>query len=209
MKDPQSSELGKRIVSGSIGLLERVGFESFTFKKLGAEIGSTEASIYRYFESKHKLLLYLTAWYWAWMNYRMYFALANVDSPVDRLKRAIRLLSQEVIEDSEVGHINETVLHKVVIAESTKVYFNKEVDEQNSAGVFMAYKELVQRVSDIILEIDKGFKYPHMLVSTVIEGSQHQRYYTEHLPKLTDVIKDVDAISEFYSEMVFKTLGLK
>ena len=44
-KDPESSELGKNIVSNSIILIDKLGFERFTFKKLGAYIGSNESSI--------------------------------------------------------------------------------------------------------------------------------------------------------------------
>ena len=64
-KDPESSDLGKKIVSKSIEMLVELGFEGFTFKKLGQAIGSNESSIYRYFESKHKLLVYLVNWYWS------------------------------------------------------------------------------------------------------------------------------------------------
>lgn len=53
VKDPQSSDLGKRILSEGIRLIGEVGFERFTFKKLGDKIGSNESSIYRYFENKH------------------------------------------------------------------------------------------------------------------------------------------------------------
>jgi len=74
IKDPESSDLGKRIIEHSILLIDEIGFDSFTFKKLGVKIGSNESSIYRYFESKHKLLLYLTSWYWAWIEYQLVFA---------------------------------------------------------------------------------------------------------------------------------------
>ena len=66
-KDPQSTELGKKIVLHSIKLISELGFEAFTFRKLSMQIDSTEASIYRYFDNKHRLLVYLIAWYWAWM----------------------------------------------------------------------------------------------------------------------------------------------
>ena len=71
IKDPESSELGKRIVKHSILLINDIGFDAFTFKKLGKLIGSNESSIYRYFENKHKLLLYLSSWYWAWIEYQL------------------------------------------------------------------------------------------------------------------------------------------
>ena len=54
LREPESTELGRRIISESIRMIDALGFEQFTFKKLGAEIGSTEASVYRYFENKHK-----------------------------------------------------------------------------------------------------------------------------------------------------------
>ena len=57
LKDPETSDLGKRIVEHSIILINEIGFEAFTFRKLGLKINSNESSIYRYFENKHKLLL--------------------------------------------------------------------------------------------------------------------------------------------------------
>lgn len=202
LKDPESSDLGKRIISGSIDLLEAGGFENFTFKKLADQIHSTEASVYRYFESKHKLLLYLTSWYWAWMEYSLIFELTNIASPLERLNRAITLLTKEVKEDGSFEHVNEIKLNKIVIADSFKSYFTKEVDKENKAGIFSGYKQLVERVSNIVLEINPEYKYPHMLVSTAIEGAHHQRFFKEHLPRLTDTVKGEDAITEFYKEMV-------
>ena len=205
LKNPDSSELGQRIIAGSIDMIDEKGFESFTFGKLGKGINSTEASVYRYFESKHRLLLYLTSWYWGWMEYRLVFSLANVHSPKDRLVRAIALLTEQVIEDSSFTHINEVKLHRIVISESSKAYLTKDVDQENKEGVFAAYIRLVERVSGIILEINPKYKYAHMLVSTMIEGAHHQRFFAEHLPRLTDVIKGKDSIPRFYKEVVFKT----
>ena len=73
LKDPETSDLGKRIVEHSIILINEIGFEAFTFRKLGLKINSNESSIYRYFENKHKLLLYLTSWYWAWIENQIVF----------------------------------------------------------------------------------------------------------------------------------------
>ena len=53
VKNPETSNLGKKIIENSILLIDEIGFENFTFKKLGDRIGSNESSIYRYFESKH------------------------------------------------------------------------------------------------------------------------------------------------------------
>lgn len=201
--------MGRKIITEGINLMDELGFESFTFRKLAVKIESTEASIYRYFESKHKLLLYLTNWYWAWMEYRLMFGMANITNPKERLNRAITLLTEEVNEDSDFSHINEVKLNRIVIADSSKSYQTKVVDDENKVGVFMGYKQLVARVSDVILELSPDYKYPHMLVSTVIEGAHNQRYFAEHLPRLTDAILGEDAITEFYRDVTFKAIGIK
>lgn len=206
LKNPESSELGKKIIRGSIELINDVGFEAFTFKKLGSQIKSTEASIYRYFESKHKLLLYITSWYWVWMEYKIVFGLANITSPEKRLEKAIQILVEEVENEEIFPHINENKLNQIVIAESAKAYLTKEVDEDNKIGAYLAHKQLVARISDIVLEINPNYKYPNMLISTVIEGAHLQRYFAQHLPRLTDVSEKQDLIPSFYKELVFKAI---
>ena len=67
LRDPKETTLGQSILKHSIILIDELGFEHFTFKKLAAKINSTEASIYRYFENKHLLLVYLSNWYWEYM----------------------------------------------------------------------------------------------------------------------------------------------
>ena len=208
LKNPETSLLGRKILEGSIDMMDEMGFEAFTFRKLGLAIQSTEASIYRYFETKHKLLLYLTSWYWCWMEYRIVFGFANIPSPKERLQRGIKILTENIEVDGSFEHINECKLNRIVIAESNKAYMTKDVDQFNKEGVFVAYKKLVNRISNLIIEINPTYKYPHMLISTLIEGAHHQRYFAAHLPRLTDEVNGEDAINEFYKEMVFKSVGL-
>jgi AcrR family transcriptional regulator len=73
IKDPQKSEIGKAIISHSIRLVYDVGFEHLTFRKIAEEMESTEATVYRYFENKFRLLQYLVDWYWASMGFEMVF----------------------------------------------------------------------------------------------------------------------------------------
>ncbi len=206
LKAPESSALGKRIIEGAIHLVDQIGFEDFNFKKLATAISSTEASIYRYFESKHHLLVYLVLWYWGWQEYRLVMNTTNIDDPKERLKRALNVLTEAVQEDSDFSQINEVKLNRIVIAESSKIYLNKKVDQENERGFFLQVKEVVERVSQLILEINPTFKYPHMLVSTVIEGAHHQRFFAEHLPRLTDKVKGEDPIATFYTQLVFNAI---
>jgi AcrR family transcriptional regulator len=95
LKDPETSALGKKIIENSILLINEIGFEEFTFKKLGDLIGSNESSIYRYFESKHKLLVYLSSWYWSWIEYRLVFATNNIADATEKLKKAMKMMPQQ------------------------------------------------------------------------------------------------------------------
>ena len=78
LKDPQMTPLGQKILQHSVLLIDELGFENFTFGKLAKLISSTEASIYRYFENKHKLFVYLLNWYWEWMRFRIDFNTMNI-----------------------------------------------------------------------------------------------------------------------------------
>lgn len=211
LKDPESSNLGKRIISGSIDLIFKIGFESFTFKKLASEINSTEASIYRYFENKHKVLLYLTIWYWGWTESKLVFAITNIEDKEVQLKKAIEVLTQNVREDGNFKHIDERKLQKVIYDESAKAYLNKFVDEENKHGVFSFYKSVVQRVSDIVYDINPNYPYPKMLVSTIIEGAHLQRFFGEHLPGLTNCSRknDIDDVQEFSIELALNAIKNK
>ena len=205
-KDPNSSELGRNILSNSILMIHELGFEGFNFKKLGQKIGSNESSIYRYFESKHMLLLYLLNWYWSWIEYRLVFSTTNITSPKTKLEKAILLLTSEVIIDNSFSYIDESILHKIIVDESSKSYHTKEVDSENEKGYFKTYKNVVQRVSDFVLEYNPTFEFPHMLISTIIEGAHKQHYFAEHLPSLTDTHQGKDTIVKFYTNLVFKII---
>ena len=206
LKNPDSTELGRNIVHHSIEMINELGFELFTFKKLGERIDSPESSIYRYFENKHTLLIYLMSWYWSWIEYQIVFATTNIESALEKLKKAINILTQPTSVDQSTSHINEVLLSKIIITESIKAYHTKDVDVENKKGYFQTYKKVVQRVSNLVLEVNNSFDYPHMLVSTVIEGAHQQKYFAEHLPALTDIKKGKDAISEFYTKMVVEVI---
>ena len=206
LKDPESSELGKRIVEQSILLIDKVGFESFTFKKLGIAIGSNESSIYRYFESKHKLLLYLTSWYWAWMEYRLVFSIYNITNAKQQLINAIDVLTKPVEEDKSFLHINEVILNRIVINEYSKSYLTKQVDDENREGYFSVYKRIVQRLSSIILEVDSTYQYPNSLASTIVEGALHQHFLMAHFRSITDCNDEIPP-NHFFNKLTQNVLN--
>jgi len=206
LKDPESSELGKKIIELSIQMINEIGSESFTFKKLGQNIGSNESSIYRYFENKHKLLLYLTSWYWSWLEYQLVFATNSIKNPKEKLLKAILIITREIKEDSAFSHINEVLLNKIVINEYSKSYLTKEVDEENKEGYFVVYKRLVSRLRDMIKEVNPGYVYPSSLASTILESGLHQHFLKDHFSSLTDCNENVTP-TQYLTHLVFNTLN--
>lgn len=186
LKDPESSKLGKRIVKHGILLIDNVGFENFNFKKLGECLSSNESSVYRYFENKHKFLLYLTSWYWGWKVYQLVFATNNLTNTRQKLDRAIEIIAREVEEDSSFSHINEVKLNKIIINEYSKSYLTKDVDQENKEGYFLIYKRLANRLKEMIIDVDSTYPYPASLSSTILEGSLHQHFLKNHFASITD-----------------------
>ncbi|MBT8188700.1 MAG: TetR/AcrR family transcriptional regulator [Croceitalea sp.] len=206
LKDPESSALGKRIVEHSILLIDEIGFESFTFKKLGDRIESNESSIYRYFENKHKLLVYLTSWYWGWLEYQLVFTTNSISNKTEKLAKAIEIVSRTVEEDNAYSHVNEVLLNKIVINESSKSFLTKEVDQENKSGYFVIYKRMVNRLEQMIKEVSPDYRYSSSLASTILESSLHQHFLMDHFPTLTNCNKK-HTPGKFLADLVFKTLN--
>ncbi len=205
VKNPETSDLGKKIIEQSILLIDEIGFENFTFKKLGEKINSNESSIYRYFESKHKLMLYLSSWYWGWIEYKLVFATNNVTNPIEKLKKAILIITEKVNDDSATVHINEAILNKIIVQEFTKTLLTKEVDEENKEGFFIVYKRIINRIIEIINEVNPNYLFAKSLASSIVEGALHQHFLKEHLTTITSC-DETNSVTDFYIDLAVKTL---
>lgn len=204
--DPSTSNLGHNIIINAVEMITEIGFEKFTFKKLGLQIGSPEASIYRYFKNKNQLLSYLISWYWGWMEYRLVFEITNIASAQFRLEKAIALITSNCKEKIFIDGVDIDKLHQIIISESIKSYLTKDVDDANREGFYLNYKQFVSRLATIVNEIDSNYKYPQMLITTIIEGAHLQVFFAEHLPRLTNKQKPADYITDFYTHLALKSL---
>lgn len=205
IKDPETSDLGKRIIQNSIELIDEIGFDNFTFKKLGTRIKSNESSIYRYFESKHKLLLYLSSWYWAWLEYQLVFETHSISNTTEKLEKAIEIVTRSVIEDSNYTHINEVTLHRIIVNENSKSFLTKEVDQENKDGYFIIYKRIVNRLNEMIKDINPNYQFALSLASTITEASLHQHFLKDHFSTLTNCDKN-KSTTQFFTELALKAL---
>ncbi|MEJ6980440.1 TetR/AcrR family transcriptional regulator [Pedobacter sp. P351] len=208
LRNPEESELGKKIIQHGIVLIHKMGFEVFTFKKLAAEIGTAEASIYRYFENKHRLLLYIVDWYWSWQEYRLIFQTNNIKDPEEKIKIAIRLLSAPVEDDMTTTYIDEKLLYEIVMAEGAKSYLTKHVTEDNKARFFKPFKDLCARVAGYVEEYNADYRFPFSLSSTIIDMAHSQKFYMQNLPALTDFghSKDESLIISFLESLIFSSI---
>lgn len=206
-KNPEETDLGRRILSKSIELMEQMGYEQVTFKKIAFAIDSTEASVYRYFQNKHQLLAYLINWYWGWLEVKLSQEFIVLNSPEHKLRRAIEIFAQPMDEDSRIQHIDESTLHRVVIAEYPKIYLTKEVDVENKEGYFQGYNRICDILSIIALQINPKYRFPHSLFSTIISAAQSQQFFVQHLPRLSDAKSGCEDIIDFLTELTLKTLN--
>jgi AcrR family transcriptional regulator len=210
LRDPQRSELGRRILSESVELMNMLGFEHFTFKKLADHIGSTEASVYRYFENKHRLLLYLIDWYWLMVGYQFDIATQNLTDPRDRLNACLRVFLSESWNHPYDSEINLVSLKRLVTGEFEKTYLTKQVDNDNKEGLFQPYKAVCRKLAELVKEINPRFPFPRTLINTILLSANHQLFYAEHLPSLTEIKFNPDThyqyLEKFLHLILFKTI---
>ncbi|HRN80559.1 MAG TPA: TetR/AcrR family transcriptional regulator [Ferruginibacter sp.] len=209
IKNPDHSDIGRKIIKHGIDLINELGFEHFTFKKLAIEIGTTEATVYRYFENKHRLLLYIISWYWFYLDYLMDYRLQNMHDPKKQLEEIIQILTHELPESSGGLDYNKKYLNNIVVAESSKVYLVKEIESINQEGVFKAYKDLCRKMATVMLAYNPTYKYPHSLSSTIVETAHYQQYFVQYLPRLTDAndANKKEYANVYLTDLLFKVLG--
>jgi len=210
-RDPQDTQLGRKIIKHGIDLMNEVGFEAFNFKKLAKVIQSAEASMYRYFENKHMFLLCLTSLYWEWVHYLMDIHTVNISDGKQKLAMAIETLVLASDENATIEYINEELLHQIVINESAKAYHTIAVDAENKIGLFQSYQEAVQKLAHIINQASPDFPYHKSLASNLFEMANNQIYFAQHLPQLTDIKYKTgrgEELQELLQFFAFRIMGI-
>lgn len=209
LRNPEESVLGKKIVKQGLDLINKLGFEDFTFKKLAIEINTTEASVYRYFENKHKLLVYLITWYWSFLEYKVVFSINNMIDTESKLKTIIKIITEEPVNgNASTDFISELEGYKLVILEGSKSYLTRRVNKDNKDRLFKPYKDLCERFSSIIKEYNPKYKFPHSLASTILEMAHSQKFFKQNLPSLTDFPKEQNdkKVIVFLESLLFSSL---
>lgn len=208
LRNPKDSALGKRILQHSIILIHQIGYEAFTFKKLANMIETTEAGIYRYFENKHRLLLYIVDWYWNWLEYQVSLQTKDVTDAKEKIRTVIGILSAPVVDDVKTSYVDEQLLYEIVEKEGAKVYLTRHVVNDQEFDLFKPYEDLCVRIADIISEYNPNYRFPRSLSSTLIEMAHFQKFFLQNLPALTDIgsSKDENLVYHFLENLIFSSL---
>ena len=196
LKDPRQTRLGQNIVEHGIGMIADCGFEEMTFKKLGKMIGSPEASIYRYFENKHKLLLYVMALYWGMIDLHCREIIESEVELEEKVRRILDILCMPPDIPINDHFIKGEIINTIVIGESVKTFMTKHVDDDNHHGAFLTLKSTTSQIAGILSEYSPAYPFPKALASTIIEMSLYQRYFSEHLPSMTDIGKHQSIVED-------------
>jgi AcrR family transcriptional regulator len=209
LRNPQESELGRRILRTGMELMLQLGLEDFTMKKLALALQTNESSLYRYFESKNRLLQYYFEWYWRWLDYQVFILTQNVPDPRERLRIVVDVLTaQRKAAPTEEYWVQDDLLRNLIVKEGDKAYLTNHVDEDNRAQLFRPYKELSGKIAGLIGEISPAYPFPRSLASTLLEMAHHQFFFVRHLPSLSDfgATKEEERIAQFLNDLVERSV---
>jgi hypothetical protein len=149
--------------------------------------------------------LYLSSWYWAWLEYQLVIETFSIANHLEKLQKAVTIVTRTVEEDSNFSHINEILLYRIIVNESSKSFLTKEVDKDNKEGYFEIYKRLISRLEQMIIAVNPKYPFGLSLASTVLEGGLHQHFLREHFPSLTNC-KNGETPTDFFYHLVNNTL---
>jgi hypothetical protein len=88
-----------------------------------------------------------------------------------------QLLATPVEEDLSTSHVDESLIHQIVITEGSKTYQTKRVIEDNKDRPFKPNEDLRAHISRIILECNPSYAYLKSLASTIIEMAHFQNFF--------------------------------
>lgn len=187
LRDPESTRLGKAMLVEGIVLMNELGLEAFTFKKLAVRIGCTEVSLYKFFPNKQRLLQYYFQFYWLWLRQLCGgFAERSLD-PRKTLKQVVEALCGVWPKELPAAQLDPYGLRLLHIEEGTKSYLHKNVDADNARLLFLPYKALAAFIAECMVACRKDVPMPRSFATTIIEMAHSLPFAMEHLPSLTEL----------------------
>lgn len=204
-----TSAMGVRIVHEGLDLLNELGLEAFTFKKLAEHIGCTEVTVYHYFANKQRLLQYYFQVYWLWLGTHCRQEGRALKDPLERLHGDIEVLCGLWPKDALAGRLDPADLRELVINEGSKSFMHKNVDSDNELKLFKPYKDLCAHIASELKACSPKMKSPRSFATTLVEMSHSLEFAMHHLPALTELStrKDPRKLAAFLMEMSDRYIG--
>lgn len=188
-----TSPMGMRILTEGLVLMNEIGLEAFTFKKLAERMGSTEATMYHYFANKQRLLQYYFQVYWLWLATYCQQEGRGLKDPVDRLHGDIRAICGLWPADARAAQFDPAELRELVINEGSKSFLHKNVDSDNERKVFKPYKDLCAHIAAEVKACSPRTKHARSFATTLVEMAHSLEFAMEHLPALTELSERRDS----------------
>lgn len=192
LRDPESTVLGRTMLAEGLALMNELGLEAFTFKKLAARIGSTEVSLYKYFPNKQRLLQYYYQLYWLWLRQVCGRQAERSSDPLATVRSVVDVLCGLWPKDAAPAPLDRRALRLLVIEEGMKSYLHKNVDEDNARKLFLPYKSLSAFIAETLVACRKDVPMPRSFATTIIEMAHSLPFAMEHLPSLTELSNKKD-----------------
>lgn len=187
-----------------------LGLEGFTARKLAERAHTTEATVYKYFKNKHRLLQYYFQLYWMWLEQQVKVFTAVLEAPEQRLIKALEVICEIPDVAADPGEVSKDTLRALVKSEGAKAYYHVQVDRDNALRLFSPYKQLVSFLADRIVEVRPQEPYPRSLATTLVEMAHSLDFYSHHLPSLTDFPQGAPrgALKDYIVNLLIQTLHL-
>ena len=151
-------------------------------------------------------LVFVCNLYWQWLEEAIRDLSYAKLSHYQRLEKAIELIVSPTKNGKEYD-LPLNALINVIVDEGPKVYLTKDVDEENRQGVYLAYKTLCSTLAQFMLNVNPSYPFSHSMATTIIEAAHDQKFFSTHLPRLTDIDQNDDAhLTEFLIHTVASAL---
>jgi AcrR family transcriptional regulator len=185
LKNPESSDLGKRILIEAASFIGSNGIDEFNFLKLAKKVGCTEATVYRYFHNKQQLVQYLLNIYWGSICVEIEYSTRQIKSARKKLKTAIEILSSPHPENFTDNKLAAAVV-SVVMSEGVRIHLRPQLDDEIKAGNFKYYSTLLDQFESLISESMPNYPFSRSLASTLIDTAMLQMLYISRYNNFTD-----------------------
>ncbi len=206
-----TSPTGTRIVVEGLVLMNELGLEAFTFKKLAERIGCTEVTVYHYFANKQRLLQYYFQVYWLWLATHCKEEGRGLLDPLERLRGDIRVICGLWPIESRAAQFHPSALRSLVMNEGSKSFMHKNVDMDNKLRLFQPYKDLVAHIGQEVKACAPRIRSSRSFATTLVEMAHSLEYAMEHLPALTELSekRDRKQLAAFLIDLAERYVGTR